>query len=434
MPTEVILPKVDMDMATGQISRWFHQEGAKVKKGETLFEIETDKAAMEVEAPADGILHDVTGKEKIDIPVGQVVAWIYAEGEAYVSGSHTSTGTPATEIASKEAAPATSSPSPSIAHQLRDIVSAEAERGDKVRATPLARRIAKKEGIDIATVPGTGPRGRVGKVDIQAAISSRGVGDVRTAAPISPGISDEATLQLFETGSYELIPHDNMRKTIARRLVEAKQTIPHFNLRVSCRIDDLLELRRQANAMVVNRKDGNPAIFKLSINDFVVKALAQAYMDVPDANVSWTEANMVKHRHADIGVAVSVPGGLITPIVRQVDQKRVSAISNEMRDLATRARERKLRPEEYKGGTAAVSNLGMYNVEDFTAIINPPHAAILAVGAGEQRPIVRDGQIEIATMMTVVLAVDHRAIDGALGAELLAAFKHHIENPLGMLI
>jgi pyruvate dehydrogenase E2 component (dihydrolipoamide acetyltransferase) len=249
-------------------------------------------------------------------------------------------------------------------------------------------------------------------------------------------IADDATLRLFPEGSYELIPHDNMRRTIARRLVEAKSTIPHFYLTVDCDLDALLALRAQLNAASPMKKTekGDAPAYKLSVNDMIIKAMAMALVAVPDANVSWTESAMVKHGHADVGVAVSIPGGLITPIIRKADQKSLSAISNEMKDLARRARDRKLKPEEYQGGTTAVSNLGMFGVKEFAAVINPPHATILAVGAGEQRPVVRDGEIKIATVMSVTLSTDHRAVDGALGAELMVAFRKLIENPMAMLV
>ncbi|MCC6204290.1 MAG: 2-oxo acid dehydrogenase subunit E2, partial [Hyphomicrobiales bacterium] len=256
-------------------------------------------------------------------------------------------------------------------------------------------------------------------------------------APAAPKpMSDDAVLKLFEEGSYELIPHDNMRKTIARRLVEAKSTIPHFYLTLDCELDALLKLRQQLNdAAPVRKTDkGDQPAYKLSVNDLVIKALALALRDVPTANVSWTDTNMVQHKHADVGVAVSIPGGLITPIVRRADEKSLSAISNEMKDLAARAKTRKLKPEEYQGGTTAVSNLGMFGIKDFSAVINPPHATILAVGAGEERAVVKKGEITVATVMSVTLSTDHRAVDGALGAELLGAFKRHIENPLGMLV
>jgi len=252
-------------------------------------------------------------------------------------------------------------------------------------------------------------------------------------------MSDDQVLKLFEQGSYELVPHDNMRKTIARRLVEAKTTIPHFYLTLDCELDALLTLRSQLNAAAPTKKTGEQSnggeapAYKLSVNDMVIKAMALALKAVPDANASWTESAMVKHKHADVGVAVSIPGGLITPIIRKADEKTLSTISNEMKDLASRARSRKLKPEEYQGGTTAVSNLGMFGIKDFAAVINPPHATILAVGAGEERAVVKNGEIKIATVMSVTLSTDHRAVDGALGAELLVAFKRLIENPMGML-
>ncbi|MCB1464626.1 MAG: 2-oxo acid dehydrogenase subunit E2, partial [Nitratireductor sp.] len=256
------------------------------------------------------------------------------------------------------------------------------------------------------------------------------------AAPAS-SMSDEQVLKLFEEGSYELKPHDNMRKTIARRLVEAKSSIPHFYLTVDCELDALLALRTQLNDAAPKRKNADgkeEPSYKLSVNDLVIKAMAMALTAVPEANASWTDTAMVMHKHADVGVAVSIPGGLITPIIRKADQKSLSAISNEMKDMATRARERKLKPEEYQGGTTAVSNLGMFGIKEFSAVINPPHATILAVGAGEQRPVVKEGAVKIATVMSVTLSTDHRAVDGALGAQLLSAFKNYIENPMGMLV
>ena len=252
-------------------------------------------------------------------------------------------------------------------------------------------------------------------------------------APLATGMSEDAVRKLYEPGSYEEVPHDNMRKVIARRLLEAKQTIPHFYLTVDCQLDALLALREQINASAPKDKDGKPA-FKVSVNDFVIKALALALVRVPEANVTWTESAMLKHKRADIGVAVSIPGGLITPVVRNADTKTLSAISNEMKDYAARAKARKLKPEEYQGGTSAVSNLGMFGIKDFSAVINPPHSSILAVGAGEQRVIVKNGQPAVATVMSVTLSTDHRAVDGALGAELIGAFRQLIENPMGMLV
>ena len=280
------------------------------------------------------------------------------------------------------------------------------------------------------------------KKDVETAVAGGGAKAAPAAAaapttaaapaPLAKGASDEAVLKNFAEGSYELVPHDGMRKVIAKRLQESKQTIPHFYVSVDCELDALLALRAQLNSAAPER-DGKPA-YKLSVNDMVIKALALALRDVPDANVSWTETNMVKHKHADVGVAVSIPGGLITPIVRSAELKSLSAISNEMKDLGARAKSRKLKPEEFQGGTTAVSNMGMMGVKNFAAVVNPPHATILAIGAGEERVVVKKGQMVIANVMTVTLSTDHRAVDGALGAELLGAFKRYIESPMGMLV
>ncbi|EKF18695.1 pyruvate dehydrogenase complex dihydrolipoamide acetyltransferase [Nitratireductor pacificus] len=438
MPVEVILPKVDMDMATGRISAWLAEEGATVKKGDVLFEIETDKAAMEIDAPASGILRNVTGKEGVDIPVGQAVAWIYEEGEAVADAPASAPAEAVAEASAKAEAPAPVETAAPVA--AAPAATAEASSG--VRASPLARRLAKEAGLDLSAIAGSGPKGRIVKADVEAAGRNGGAQAVAdapaaTTVPVAPqAMSDDAVLKLFEEGSYELIPHDGMRKTIARRLVEAKSTIPHFYLTLDCEIDALLALRKQLNdaAPMVKTREGEKQAYKLSVNDMVIKAHARALAMVPDANVSWTENAMVKHRHADVGVAVSIPGGLITPIIRRADEKTLSAISNEMKDLAARARSRKLKAEEYQGGNTAVSNLGMFGIKDFAAVINPPHATILAVGAGESRAVVKDGAVKVATVMSVTLSTDHRAVDGALGAELLAAFKQVIEHPMAMLV
>jgi pyruvate dehydrogenase E2 component (dihydrolipoamide acetyltransferase) len=315
---------------------------------------------------------------------------------------------------------------------------------DRIFSSPLARRLAKDAGIDLSRVQGTGPHGRVIARDIEDARTGKGVapaGEAPKAAPavgahapqIAPSMSDEKIRALFAEGSYEIVPHDNMRKVIAQRLTASMQTIPHFYLTVDCDIGKLTTAREEINAAAPKDKEGKPT-YKLSVNDFVVKALALALQRIPDANVSWTESGMLKHKHSDIGVAVAMPGGLITPIVRNAEQKSLSVISNEMKDYAARARARKLKPEEYQGGTTAVSNLGMYGIKDFTAVINPPHATILAVGTGEQRAVVRNGKVEVATLMSVTLSCDHRAVDGALGAELITAFKALIENPVMMVV
>jgi pyruvate dehydrogenase E2 component (dihydrolipoamide acetyltransferase) len=268
-----------------------------------------------------------------------------------------------------------------------------------------------------------------GKAPLKAAPSAAPA----AGAGMAGGMSKQQVMALYEDGSYEVVPNDGMRKTVAARLTESKQTVPHFYLTLDCRIDALLAAREQINATAPKDKDGKPA-YKLSVNDFVIKALALALQRIPDANVSWTESGMLKHKHSDVGVAVAMPGGLITPIIRHAESKSLSAISNEMKDFAARARARKLKPTEYQGGTTAVSNLGMYGIKDFTAVINPPHATILAVGAGEERAIVKNGKIEAAQIMSVTLSCDHRAVDGALGAELIGAFKALIENPVMMVV
>ncbi|MGB6940130.1 MAG: 2-oxo acid dehydrogenase subunit E2, partial [Xanthobacteraceae bacterium] len=310
--------------------------------------------------------------------------------------------------------------------------------GDRIFSSPLARRLAKDAGIDIGRIQGTGPHGRVVARDV--ATAKAGGGLKAPAAPgaattpiIAPSMSDQQIRALYEDGSYEVVPHDGMRRTIAQRLTASVHTIPHFYLTVDCDIGKLLEAREEINALAPKGADGKPA-YKLSVNDFVIKSLALALQRVPDANVSWTEGGMLKHKHSDIGVAVAMPNGLITPIIRAAETKSLAAISNEMRDLAIRARDRKLKPHEYQGGTSAVSNLGMYGIKDFTAVINPPHATILAVGTGEERAVVRDGKIVAAHIMSVTMSCDHRAVDGALGAILIGAFKSLIENPVIMLV
>ena len=422
MATEIILPKVDMDMATGRISRWLVAEGAMVKQGEPVFEMETDKAAMEVEAPASGMLGGIVAKVGADVPVGHVVAWIYAEGEK-PSANASAAASPAAALAS--AVPVADKPTAPAA-----VISSNSHAG-AVRATPLARRIARNAGLNLTKVIGSGPHGRIVSTDVEKFVAPPPIAAPSLTATLAP-MSDAAVLKLFEPGSFTELPHDNMRRTIARRLVEAKSTVPHFYVSADCRLDALLKLRAELNAAAPKISDA-PA-WKLSINDMVIKAWALALRDVPTANVSWTENAMVVHAHADIGVAVSVQGGLITPIVRAAETKSLSAISNEMKDLAVRAKTRKLKPGEYNGGSSAISNLGMFGVKDFAAIINPPHATILAVGSGDQRPVVENGVVVPATVMTVTLSTDHRAVDGALGAEVLAAFRAYIEKPLAMLL
>jgi pyruvate dehydrogenase E2 component (dihydrolipoamide acetyltransferase) len=316
---------------------------------------------------------------------------------------------------------------------------ADGRGAHRIFSSPLARRLAKDAGIDLGRIAGSGPHGRVIARDVAAAKVGKGLRAPGTPLPpagapaIAPAMSDQQIRALYEDGSYELIPHDGMRRTIAQRLTASVQTIPHFYLTVDCDIGKLVAAREEINAAAPKDKDGKPA-YKLSVNDFVIKALALALQRVPDANVSWSEAGMLKHKHSDIGVAVALPAGLITPIIRGAETKSLSAISNEMKELAARARAKKLKPQEYQGGTSSVSNLGMYGIKDFTAVINPPQSTILAVGTGEERAVVRGGKIEAAQIMSATMSCDHRAVDGALGAQLIGAFKALIENPVMMLV
>jgi pyruvate dehydrogenase E2 component (dihydrolipoamide acetyltransferase) len=307
----------------------------------------------------------------------------------------------------------------------------------RVFSSPLARRLAKEAGIEIVRINGSGPHGRIVARDVEDAKSGKGLkapaAAPATAPSIAPSMSDKQILALFEPGSYEVIPHDGMRRTIAQRLTAATQSVPTFYLTIDCDIGRLLDAREQINAAAPKDKEKKP-LYKLSVNDFVIKALAVALQQVPDCNVSWTEAGMLKHKHSDVGVAVAMPGGLITPIIRNAETKSLSTISNEMKDLAARARTRKLKPQEYQGGTSSVSNLGMFGISHFTAVINPPQSTILAVGASEERAVVRNGKIEAAHIMSVTMSCDHRAIDGALGAELIGAFRRLIENPVMMMV
>jgi pyruvate dehydrogenase E2 component (dihydrolipoamide acetyltransferase) len=385
-----------------------------------------------------------------DVPVNQLIAVMAQEGEE-VKAAASAAGKgaapqPKPAETQKPAAPETKAPAPQAAAPPSRSPAAtpagEAPRadahGDRIFSSPLARRLAKDAGIDIGRVEGSGLHGRVIARDVAAAQKGGGLRAPSAmpgaAAPaIAPSMTDQQIRALYEDGSYEVVPHDGMRRTIAQRLTASVQTIPHFYLTVDCDIGKLLDAREEINATAPSNKDGKSA-YKLSVNDFVIKALALALQKVPDANVSWTEGGMLKHKHSDIGVAVAMPNGLITPIIRNAETKSLSAISNEMRDLAVRARERKLKPHDYQGGTTAVSNLGMYGIKDFTAVINPPHATILAVGAGEERAVVRNGKIEAAHIMSVTMSCDHRAVDGALGAVLIGAFKALIENPVMMLV
>jgi pyruvate dehydrogenase E2 component (dihydrolipoamide acetyltransferase) len=452
MPINILMPALSPTMEKGNLAKWLKREGDKVKSGDIIAEIETDKATMEVEAVDEGTIAKILVPDgTADVPVNQVIAVLAGEGEdAKAAAASAGSAPPAPK---PQAAPAAQAPAPAKAEAPKPAQASAAApaqaaapqpaaqpSGGRVFASPLAKRLAKESGIDVSRVAGSGPHGRVIARDIDAAKSGKGLKAAPGAAPaaapapsVAPSMSDQQVRALFEEGSYEVVPHDGMRRTIAQRLTQSTQTIPHFYLTIDCNIGKLLDAREEINTAAHKDKDGKP-VYKLSVNDFVIKALAVALQRVPDANVSWTESGMLKHKHSDVGVAVAMPGGLITPIIRNAESKSLSTISNEMKDFAARARSRKLKPHEYQGGTTAVSNLGMFGIKDFTAVINPPHATILAVGAGEERAIVKNGKIEAAHIMSVTMSCDHRAVDGALGAQLIGAFKTLIENPVMMVV
>ncbi|WJR81570.1 pyruvate dehydrogenase complex dihydrolipoamide acetyltransferase [Bradyrhizobium sp. NP1] len=451
MPINILMPALSPTMEKGNLAKWLKKEGDKVKSGDVIAEIETDKATMEVEAVDEGTIAKILVPEGTqDVPVNDVIAVMAGDGEdvkAAASAGAAPTAPKAAEPpkpAAAAPAPAAQAPapapkpaaSPAPAPQAAS-PAPQANGHGRIFSSPLARRIAKEANIELARITGTGPHGRIVARDVEEAKSGKGL-KAPAAAPsgapaLAPSMSDKQILALFEPGSYEIIPHDGMRRTIAQRLTASIQNVPHFYLTIDCDIGRLLDAREQINKAAPTDKDKKP-LYKLSVNDFVIKAMAVALQKIPNCNVSWTDGGMVKHKHSDVGVAVAMPGGLITPIIRKAETKTLSTISNEMKDFAARARARKLKPEEYQGGTTAVSNLGMYGIKDFTAVINPPHATILAVGTSEERPVVRGGKIEIAQIMSVTLSCDHRAIDGALGAELIGAFRALIENPVMMMV
>jgi len=455
MPINILMPALSPTMEKGNLAKWLKKEGDPVKTGDVIAEIETDKATMEYEAVDDGIMAKiVVPAGTADVPVNQLIAVMAQEGEDPKAAAAAAAAAPAkapapaappTVAPTAAAAPAAPAPAAAPAPVTAKaptpapLAQAPGETPSRVFASPLARRLAKEAGIDVGRITGSGPHGRVVARDVEAAKSGVGLRAPAAAAPaagapaVAPSMSDQQIRALYADGSYDFVPHDGMRRTIAQRLTASTQTIPHFYLTIDCDIGKLLAAREEINAAAGKDKDGKPA-YKLSVNDFVIKALALALQRVPEANVSWTDVGMLKHKHSDIGVAVAMPNGLITPIIREAEAKTLSAISNEMKDLAARARARKLKPNEYQGGTTSVSNLGMYGIKDFTAVINPPQSTILAVGTGEERAVVRHGKIEAATIMSVTLSCDHRAVDGALGAVLIGAFKALIENPVMMLV
>ena len=430
MAINILMPALSPTMTEGKLSSWLKKEGEAVKAGDVIAEIETDKATMEVEAVDEGILGKILVAEGTEgVAVNAPIAVLVAEGEAVPQGAAA-----AAAPAPAPAAPAATPAAPQAAASSL-AASPTGGTGNRIFASPLARRIAKEDGIDLAGVKGTGPNGRIVRADVETAKAAPAPAAAPKAAPAAAPVpapaAPAAPKAAAITAPHSLVPHSTMRRVIARRLTESKQTVPHFYLSMDIELDALLKLRGELNAR--SAKDGIGA-FKLSVNDMVIKAAAIALRRVPKVNASFTEDGVAYYDDVDVSVAVAIPDGLITPIIRRADQKGLATISNEMKDLGLRARAGKLKPEEFQGGGFAVSNLGMFGVRDFQAIINPPQAAILAIGAGEQRPVVKDGQLAVATVMTATLSVDHRVVDGALGAEWLQAFKAIIQEPLNLML
>ncbi len=479
MSTPILMPQLSPTMEEGRLAKWHVSEGDSVRSGDVVAEVETDKATMEVEAAEDGVIEKLLLAEGTEhVPVNHPIALLRVEGEGSLAappvgapqgedlhsrpaGAPSPSGRPA--IAPREER-ATESETDGGAEEVLHQIAAQIRRngqnghdGKRIFASPLARRLARELGLDLGGLKGSGPHGRIVRADIDRAAREA----IEPAEPVAAAkieaelaepapapklkelitrqemaepyrLSDNRVLALYRPGSYDIVPHDTMRKLMAERLTLSKQTIPHFYLAIDCDLDALLAARARLNALAPHE---GPRAFKLSVNDFIIKAMAMALQSVPAANATWTEQGLLRHRASDIAVAVALEGGgLHTPEVRDAEIKSLSEISNEMRDLAARARSKRLAPHEYQGGSTTISNLGMYGIDRFDAVINPPQASILAVGRAEKRAAVRDDALKIATIMSVTLSVDHRVIDGALGAELLAAFKAHIEDPVTMLV
>jgi len=468
MSIQIIMPQLSPTMEEGKIAKWHVKEGDAVKSGDIIAEVETDKATMEVEAAEDGVIGKLLHAEGTEhVPVNHPIALLETEDDGASPFATRPAAAPQDEELRphpEEGAPAPVSKGEAhdTAEQVLNQIAAQIRRNGgngqagRIFASPLARRLARELGLDLSSLDGSGPHGRIVKADIERAArhamrpaepaeAAQALPAAeeqpeprrqdlarREASPGPRGLSDRQVLAFYQPGSYEIVPHDTMRKFIAERLTLSKQTIPHFYLAIDCQLDALMAARARLNAMAP--QDG-PRAFKLSVNDFIVKAMAMALQTVPAANATWTAQGILRHRASDIAVAVALEGGgLHTPVIRDAEIKSLSELSNEMRDLAARARSKRLAPHEYQGGSTTISNLGMYGIDRFDAVINPPQASILAVGRAEKRPVVKDDALKIATMMSVTLSVDHRVIDGALGAELLAAFKAYLEDPVTMLV
>jgi pyruvate dehydrogenase E2 component (dihydrolipoamide acetyltransferase) len=439
MPIEILMPALSPTMEEGTLSKWLVKEGDQVNSGDVMAEIETDKATMEIEAVDEGVIAKIlVGDNSEGVKVNAPIAILLEEGEdasvldGYVAGSPAAVPAPQAAPAPQADTPKAAAPAPQAS---------AAPSGERIKASPLAKRLAKEAGLDLSTITGSGPNGRILKADIEAAKTAP-----QTAAAPAPkaaqqapaptttevgmplgGGADYLTKLGVPAGSYDLEPLDGMRRVIAKRLSESNNNVPDFPLTIDCEIDALLKLRKELNSQA-------PEGVKVSVNDMLIRASALALKQVPDANASFTPDGIARHHNADVAVAVAIDGGLITPIVHQAENKGLSVISTEMKDLASRARERKLKPHEYQGGTFSISNLGMMGIREFGSIINEPHGMILSVGAGGPRPVVKDGALAIATVMTVTLTCDHRVVDGALGARWLQVFKGLVEQPITMML
>lgn len=444
MTINITMPALSPTMEEGNLAKWLVKEGDTVSAGDVIAEIETDKATMEVESIDEGTVGKILVEEGSQgVKVNSVIAVLLEEGE---SANDIPSDAGSASAAPKEDKPeAKAEEKPAAKEEAKSEPKAEAapvpqaapkKEGERQFASPLARRLAKENSIDLGVVVGSGPKGRVVKRDIEKVlregIPQAAPAAAQKGAQLATGMSDAQVTALYEEGTYDAVPNDGMRKTIAARLTEAKQTVPHFYLSMDCKLDNLLEARANINAQAKKDENGKPE-FKLSVNDFIVKAWAIALQQIPTANATWAGESTLLHHHSDVAVAVAVPGGLFTPVVKKAEQKSLRQISEEVKDFAKRAKTKKLAPHEYQGGSTAVSNLGMYGISHFSAVINPPHGTILAIGAGEERVVVENGEITVGNFMTVTLSCDHRSVDGALGAEVLGVFKSLIENPVMML-
>ncbi|WP_415920249.1 pyruvate dehydrogenase complex dihydrolipoamide acetyltransferase [Tateyamaria sp. SN6-1] len=435
MPIEILMPALSPTMEEGTLAKWLVKEGDTVSSGDLIAEIETDKATMEFEAVDEGVVGKILVAEGSEgVKVNSLIAVLLEDGES-ADDIGSAPSAPAPEAASADAGNEVSAPAAAEAPAPAPAPAAPAKDGQRIFASPLARRIAAQKGLDLSAIKGSGPHGRIVKADVEKAEAAPAekpaaakAGDAPKAAPLASGPSGDTVAKMYEGRDFEEVSLDGMRKTIAARLTEAKQSVPHFYLRKDIQLDALLAFRSQLNKTLEARN------VKLSVNDFIIKACALALQQVPDANAVWAGDRMLSMKASDVAVAVAIEGGLFTPVLKDAEMKSLSALSTEMKDLAARARDRKLAPHEYQGGSFAISNLGMFGIDNFDAIINPPHAAILAVGAGVKKPVVGDdGEVTVATVMSTTLSVDHRVIDGALGANLLNAIKDNLENPMSML-